>query len=72
MVLGVSGTGKTASLRNFKKDDIAMVNVTGKPLPFKGKFDEALVSDDYRKIKSFINCKYKKCVQIIFKNMIKI
>lgn len=54
MILGVSGTGKTASLRNFKKDDIAMVNVTGKPLPFKGKFDEVLVSDDYRKIKRFI------------------
>lgn len=54
MILGVSGTGKTASLRNFKKDDIAFVNVTGKPLPFKGKFDETLVSDDYRKIKNFI------------------
>lgn len=54
MVLGVSGTGKTASLRNFGKDSIALVNVTGKPLPFKGKFDEVLVSDDYRRIKNFI------------------
>lgn len=35
-VLGKSGTGKSYSLRNFPKDKIAVVNVQGKILPFKG------------------------------------
>lgn len=35
-VLGKSGTGKSTSLRNFKKDDgIGYITATGKPLPFK-------------------------------------
>lgn len=55
LVLGVSGTGKSASLRNFGADEIALVNVAGKPLPFKGKFKQTLNSDDYDDIKDFIN-----------------
>lgn len=35
LVLGESGSGKSASLRNFKKDDIALLNVLGKKMPFK-------------------------------------
>lgn len=35
-VIGGSGTGKTASLRNFPKKNVAVVNVQGKILPFKG------------------------------------
>ncbi|MDD3570977.1 MAG: hypothetical protein PHY44_07750 [Lachnospiraceae bacterium] len=54
LVLGVSGTGKSASLRNFGADEIALVNVVGKPLPFKGKFKQTLNSDDYAEIKNFI------------------
>ena len=35
-VLGKTGTGKSTSLRNFKKaDGIGYVTATGKPLPFK-------------------------------------
>lgn len=35
-VLGRSGTGKSTSLRNFKKKDgIGYITATGKPLPFK-------------------------------------
>src|SRR5690606_27583503 len=35
-VLGKTGTGKSTSLRNFKKDDgIGYITATGKPLPFK-------------------------------------
>ena len=35
-VLGRSGTGKSTSLRNFKKaDGIGYITATGKPLPFK-------------------------------------
>jgi hypothetical protein len=35
LILGESGSGKSASLRNFTKDEIGVINVAGKPLPFK-------------------------------------
>lgn len=56
-VLGQSGTGKSRSLKNFGKDELAHVNVSGKPLPFKGKFSETIVSHDYTEISRFL----KKC-----------
>lgn len=34
-VLGHPGTGKSTSLRNFKKDEIGYISVTGKELPFR-------------------------------------
>ena len=34
-ILGRSGTGKSYSLRNFNKEDVGVVNVQGKILPFK-------------------------------------
>lgn len=34
-VLGHPGTGKSSSLRNFKKEEIGYISVTGKELPFK-------------------------------------
>lgn len=36
LVLGKSGSGKSTSLRNFKPDEIGILNVLGKPLPFRG------------------------------------
>lgn len=39
LVLGDSGTGKSASLRNFKPEEILVINSAGKPLPFKNKFE---------------------------------
>ncbi len=53
LILGESGTGKSSSLRNFKADEAALVNVVGKPLPFRGKFLETINTDSYRKIKQF-------------------
>lgn len=35
-ILGRSGTGKSYSMRNFKKGEIGVINVQGKILPFKG------------------------------------
>lgn len=35
LVLGKSGSGKSASLRNFSSDEIGIFNVASKPLPFK-------------------------------------
>ncbi len=37
MILGESGSGKSASLRNFKPEDVSIFNVASKPLPFRGK-----------------------------------
>lgn len=54
LILGESGTGKTTSLRNFKDDEIAIVNVAGKPLPFRGKFETLSKTTSYREIEKFI------------------
>jgi hypothetical protein len=35
LILGESGTGKSASLRNFTKEEAGVINVVGKPLPFR-------------------------------------
>ena len=35
LVLGASGSGKSASLRNFEPDEVAVLNVASKPLPFR-------------------------------------
>lgn len=35
LILGESGTGKSASLRNFDENEIFVINAAGKPLPFK-------------------------------------
>lgn len=35
MILGESGSGKSTSLRNFKKEDVGILNVASKPLPFR-------------------------------------
>lgn len=35
LILGESGSGKSASLRNFTKDNVGVINVAGKPLPFR-------------------------------------
>lgn len=45
LILGASGTGKSASLRNFKKGEIGVLNVGKKPLPFRGKLDVANTAD---------------------------
>lgn len=63
MILGVSGTGKSASMRNCNKDKFALVNVAKKPLPFKGKFTEVYQGDNYQSAKSFMkSCRAKSIV----------
>ena len=51
LILGESGSGKSASMRNFKKDEIGIFNIAGKPLPFKNdlqKWDNATYSNIYK------------------------
>ncbi len=51
MVMGSSGSGKSSSLRNFAADEVAVINVAGKPFPFRGKLPQ-VVTSDYKKIKT--------------------
>lgn len=55
LILGESGTGKSASMRNFQTS-LAIINVAGKPLPFKNKFQaKSKSTDDCRKIKEYLS-----------------
>lgn len=63
LILGESGTGKSASLRNFEPDDLKVINVANKPLPFKNKF-ENISTDDYRTIIKELKLNKKKVAVI--------
>ena len=63
LLIGKSGSGKSASLRNFKKEEIAIANVLGKPLPFKSNLDAPKV-DDYNIILKAIEKTDKKVIVI--------
>lgn len=63
LLIGKSGSGKSASLRNFKKDEIAIANVLGKPLPFKTDLEAPKV-DDYNVILKAIEKTDKKVIVI--------
>ena len=39
LILGDSGTGKSASLRNFQPEEVLVINAAGKPLPFKNHLE---------------------------------
>lgn len=41
LILGESGSGKSCSLRNFEKEEVAVYNIAGKPLPFKKQLNKA-------------------------------
>lgn len=49
MVYGQSGTGKSTSLRNFTPEEVAVINVSGKPLPFRSGI-KTYSCNDYKKI----------------------
>lgn len=49
LIIGESGTGKSSSMRNFSPDEVGIVNVEGKPLPFRGKLPN-VKTDNYTKI----------------------
>ncbi len=49
LILGESGTGKTASLRNCTPDRFGIINVSKKPLPFRSTL-KPYNTDDYGKI----------------------
>lgn len=50
LIYGKSGSGKSRSLLNFGEDEIFLVNVLGKRLPFAKKFKYTATVDDILKI----------------------
>ncbi len=63
LIMGRSGSGKSASMRNcINNPEWNLVNVLGKPLPFRGKIP-SITTDDYGKVmKSIASSKAKSIV----------
>lgn len=63
MVYGHSGSGKSASLRNFDPEQVAVINVLGKPLPFRSNM-KTYITNDYGKIDAAIHNTKRKSIVI--------
>lgn len=63
MVYGHSGSGKSASLRNFDPEQVAVINVLGKPLPFRSNM-KTYITNDYGKIDAAIHSTKRKSIVI--------
>lgn len=63
MIYGQSGTGKSSSLRNFESGQVSVVNVSGKPMPFRKKLP-SFRTDNYVKIMNAINNAQTKSIVI--------
>lgn len=50
IVYGKSGSGKSRSLKNFAEDEIYLVNILGKMMPFKGQFKYTTDGDNVQTI----------------------
>lgn len=59
LILGESGSGKSASLRNFEPEDVSVFNVAAKPLPFRKRLPMKATSD-YSAIQKGIQASQKK------------
>lgn len=63
LILGKSGSGKSASLRNLSPEETGLIQVISKPLPFKSKGWKIYTSDNWQ---SIINaCKKSKAKIIV-------
>jgi hypothetical protein len=55
LILGTSGSGKTASLRNMDHDTTLLIQTIAKPLPFKPQKEwKPFVTDDWTVIEKYI------------------
>ncbi len=63
LILGASGSGKSASLRNFDTEEIGIYNVASKPLPFRKQM--MLVNHvSYERIMASLQSNTLKCYAI--------
>ena len=63
LILGESGSGKSASLRNFEPEDVSIFNVAAKPMPFRKKLP-TMTTSDYGMITAGIGKSGKKAFVI--------
>lgn len=63
LILGESGSGKSASLRNFEPQDVSIFNVAGKQLPFRKKM-AMITTANYNTIAAGIQKSQKKAFVI--------
>jgi len=63
LIMGKSGTGKSTSLRNFSKGEVAIINVLGKLLPFESDI-KTYDTDNYNKILEAIDKTQRKIIII--------
>lgn len=59
LVLGASGSGKSTSLRNFEPGEVGVLNVLGKPLPFRKRM-ETMDNPEYRDIERYLGSGLKR------------
>ncbi len=59
LILGESGSGKSASLRNFNENEVTVFNVANKMMPFRKKLD-VIKNADYSAIGKTLAKKEKK------------
>lgn len=63
LILGESGSGKSASLRNFEPEEVGIFNVASKPLPFRKKLQK-VDKADYATIIRALQKATRKCYVI--------
>lgn len=61
-ILGESGSGKSASLRNFEPSEVGIINVAGKPLPFRKKLPAVRTANYQNVMNVLVKAKAPVCV----------
>ena len=64
MIFGESGSGKSTSLRNFKAEEVSVINVSKKPLPFRNNGLVIVNTNDYQRITSLLLKSQNKSIVI--------
>lgn len=70
LILGESGSGKTTSLRHFKQDEVGIISVVGKPLPFKSDLKTCNLNREAKKRNENRYTLLKKIIKTSDKNTI--
>ena len=68
LILGESGSGKSASLRNFDPEKVGIFNVAGKPLPFRKKMN---VISSIKTAEGFRRVNYNDILKTLAKGKLK-
>lgn len=61
LIIGKSGSGKSASMRNFDPSEVDIINVEGKPLPFRNSHT-TINTDDYKEVATKIKDSEKQSI----------